>query len=102
MPQDQCVIIFSNEWNKSNPSQERIHSNSHISTTLKMFILQKHREILTYLISCSGSSGSFSGGRSRNNHKSLSEDHPSSFHCNCFKCYTSYWVRWDSSPNRQH
>nr|DAD28331.1 TPA_asm: hypothetical protein HUJ06_029799 [Nelumbo nucifera] len=59
------------------------------------------REVLAYLISCSGSSGSLSSGRTKNNHKSLSRDHPSSFHCNCFRCYTSYWVRWDSSPNHQ-
>ncbi|KAI4384228.1 hypothetical protein MLD38_002411 [Melastoma candidum] len=24
----------------------------------------------------------------------------SSFDCGCFDCYTIYWLRWDSSPNR--
>ncbi|KAK8495761.1 hypothetical protein V6N13_121276 [Hibiscus sabdariffa] len=24
---------------------------------------------------------------------------PPVFHCDCFDCYTSYWLRWDSSPN---
>ncbi|KAJ4969196.1 hypothetical protein NE237_015897 [Protea cynaroides] len=28
-------------------------------------------------------------------------DHPASFNCNCFRCYMSYWVQWDSSPNHQ-
>ncbi|GAB2280687.1 hypothetical protein Dimus_015313 [Dionaea muscipula] len=23
------------------------------------------------------------------------------FDCGCFDCYTSYWIRWDSSPNRE-
>ncbi|KAL5717479.1 hypothetical protein ACHQM5_010471 [Ranunculus cassubicifolius] len=24
-----------------------------------------------------------------------------SFDCGCFECYTGYWFRWDSSPNRE-
>ncbi|XP_009611148.1 uncharacterized protein [Nicotiana tomentosiformis] len=23
------------------------------------------------------------------------------FYCECFDCYTSYWFKWDSSPNRE-
>ena len=23
------------------------------------------------------------------------------FECNCFDCYTSYWFKWDSSPNHE-
>ncbi|KAK9108527.1 hypothetical protein Syun_024538 [Stephania yunnanensis] len=26
---------------------------------------------------------------------------PPMFDCGCFECYTSYWYRWDSSPNRE-
>ncbi|KAI4343418.1 hypothetical protein L6164_010768 [Bauhinia variegata] len=26
---------------------------------------------------------------------------PPVFDCDCFDCYTSYWFRWDSSPNRE-
>nr|DAD34193.1 TPA_asm: hypothetical protein HUJ06_004833 [Nelumbo nucifera] len=26
---------------------------------------------------------------------------PPMFDCGCFDCYTSYWFRWDSSPNRE-
>ncbi|KAI4311937.1 hypothetical protein MLD38_036801 [Melastoma candidum] len=28
-------------------------------------------------------------------------DHDPNFCCDCFRCYMSYWVRWDKSPNRQ-
>ncbi|MCD7466063.1 hypothetical protein HAX54_002413 [Datura stramonium] len=28
-------------------------------------------------------------------------EHVPSFNCYCFSCYMSYWVKWDSSPNRQ-
>lgn len=31
-----------------------------------------------------------------NGHKS-----PALFDCECFYCYTSFWFRWDSSPNRE-
>ncbi|KAB2090515.1 hypothetical protein ES319_A03G127900v1 [Gossypium barbadense] len=26
---------------------------------------------------------------------------PPDFDCDCFDCYTTYWLRWDSSPNRE-
>lgn len=26
---------------------------------------------------------------------------PPVFGCDCFDCYTSFWLRWDSSPNRE-
>ncbi|RDX69612.1 hypothetical protein CR513_51250, partial [Mucuna pruriens] len=53
------------------------------------------REILAYLLS-------FSGNPRRNAAKSAAEtDHSPVFTCSCFGCYTSYWVRWDESPNRQ-
>ncbi|KAL8037992.1 hypothetical protein ABFX02_11G074400 [Erythranthe guttata] len=26
---------------------------------------------------------------------------PPLFDCDCFHCYTSFWFRWDSSPNRE-
>ncbi|XP_073131108.1 uncharacterized protein [Henckelia pumila] len=32
----------------------------------------------------------------RHGHKS-----PALFDCECFYCYTSFWFRWDSSPNRE-
>ncbi|KAK1306779.1 hypothetical protein QJS10_CPA10g01609 [Acorus calamus] len=27
--------------------------------------------------------------------------HRATFDCGCFGCYTSYWYRWDSSPDRE-
>ncbi|KAM0955867.1 hypothetical protein TB2_023774 [Malus domestica] len=27
--------------------------------------------------------------------------HPPTFQCDCFRCYMSFWARWDASPNRQ-
>ncbi|XAR68138.1 hypothetical protein NMG60_11003162 [Bertholletia excelsa] len=57
------------------------------------------REVLAYLISCSGTSTNFSGNRS--SASGSGGDHPTQFDCNCFRCYMSYWVRWDESPNRQ-
>ncbi|XP_071722689.1 uncharacterized protein [Rutidosis leptorrhynchoides] len=26
---------------------------------------------------------------------------PPVFDCDCFECYRSYWIKWDSSPNRE-
>ncbi|EYU27720.1 hypothetical protein ABFS82_13G130700 [Erythranthe guttata] len=81
--------------------------------TLTVALSPADREVLAYLISCS-SSASFSnthrkttttttqkppaagGGGSKSG-----DDHPPCFSCNCFRCYMSYWVKWDSSPNRQ-
>ncbi|KAJ4981409.1 hypothetical protein NE237_032246 [Protea cynaroides] len=71
--------------------------------TLTVALSPEDKEVLAYLISCTGNS---TDGR-RNAQKTTSVgdrgggDHPASFHCNCFRCYMSYWVRWDSSPNRQ-
>ncbi|KAF7140436.1 hypothetical protein RHSIM_Rhsim06G0169500 [Rhododendron simsii] len=72
--------------------------------TLAAALSPEDQEVLAYLISCSGSSTNFSGhhntsavaggGRSGG-------DHSPEFHCNCFRCYMSYWVKWDASPNRQ-
>ncbi|XP_057961673.1 uncharacterized protein LOC131153406 [Malania oleifera] len=70
--------------------------------TLTVALSPEDREVLAYLISCSGSSPVVR----RNNNQSKSGackggDHPTLFNCSCFRCYTSYWARWDSSPNRQ-
>ncbi|PSS24793.1 hypothetical protein CEY00_Acc09710 [Actinidia chinensis var. chinensis] len=73
--------------------------------TLAAALSPEDKEVLAYLISCSSSN--FSGNR-KNTHKTAAEaatsssgDHPPSFTCDCFRCYTSFWVRWDLSPNRQ-
>ncbi|EOA21933.1 hypothetical protein CARUB_v10002419mg [Capsella rubella] len=63
------------------------------------------RQVLAYLITrgttisdrgnCGRSSSSTSKKKSSKNHK------PPVFDCECFDCYTNYWFRWDSSPNRE-
>ncbi|GAB4826519.1 hypothetical protein Ancab_033415 [Ancistrocladus abbreviatus] len=82
--------------------------------TLTAALTAEDREVLAYLLSCSGNSPPDTNNP-RNNISSSntattngggkktakSGDHPPSFSCNCFRCYMSYWVRWDSSPNRQ-
>ncbi|CAH8303322.1 unnamed protein product [Eruca vesicaria subsp. sativa] len=57
------------------------------------------REVLAYLITrgnCGRTSKTAKKNKtSRNHHK------PPVFDCECFDCYTNYWFRWDSSPNRE-
>lgn len=87
--------------------------------TLTAALSTEDREVLAYLLSSSCSNYSsvavnFNGTNQRssnnkvmsNNNSSnkrgcLNSDHPPQFNCDCFRCYTSYWVRWDESPNRQ-
>ncbi|XP_043690306.1 uncharacterized protein LOC122641050 [Telopea speciosissima] len=72
--------------------------------TLTVALSPEEREVLAYLISCTGNS---SDGRKNGQNQKVfvasgsGGDHPASFNCNCFRCYMSFWVRWDSSPNRQ-
>ncbi|OIW14020.1 hypothetical protein TanjilG_09371 [Lupinus angustifolius] len=71
--------------------------------TLAAALSPQDREVLSYLISCS-SNNNFSGNSHRNtanNSTATAGDHAPLFHCSCFRCYMSYWVRWDSSPNRE-
>ncbi|KAG9455117.1 hypothetical protein H6P81_008021 [Aristolochia fimbriata] len=55
-------------------------------------LLPEDQEVLAYLVSSSGNGKQRSSGK---------KEHPPLFCCNCFRCYKSYWVRWDSSLNRQ-
>ncbi|KAI3973811.1 hypothetical protein MKX01_030387 [Papaver californicum] len=65
-------------------------------------------EVLSYLICFSVNLSSFPGNRKKNygdggsgfNGGDLIE-HSTSFNYDCFRCYTSFWFRWDCSPNRQ-
>ncbi|CAN1124277.1 hypothetical protein LINPERPRIM_LOCUS3686 [Linum perenne] len=52
------------------------------------------KEVLAYLISSCHISAA-AGQR-----KSKSKDHAPTFECCCFRCYTTFWARWDASPNR--
>ncbi|CAA3023940.1 Hypothetical predicted protein [Olea europaea subsp. europaea] len=70
--------------------------------TLTVTLSPEDREVLAYLISCS--SMNFPNHHGKNTQKTTTAaaaDHRPYFNCYCFGCYTSYWVRWDSSPNRQ-
>ncbi|KAK6149697.1 hypothetical protein DH2020_017222 [Rehmannia glutinosa] len=74
--------------------------------TLTAALSPGDREVLAYLISCS--SVSFSNSHRKSTQKTAAsggskggDDHAPCFNCNCFRCYMSYWVKWDSSPNRQ-
>ncbi|KAL5576318.1 hypothetical protein UlMin_018017 [Ulmus minor] len=82
---------------------------------LTVALSPEDREVLAYLISCSNSSVNFSTSAQRKaSQKGFGKgggggcgsfggggDHPPLFNCYCFRCYMSYWARWDSSPNRQ-
>lgn len=79
--------------------------------TLAAALSLEDREVLAYLISsCSNdftAVNNSSSHRGKTVHQKPSaaakggSDHSPAFSCDCFRCYTSYWVRWDSSPNRQ-
>ncbi|CAN7134371.1 unnamed protein product [Brassica rapa subsp. narinosa] len=90
----------------------QIKSDDHLLSLLPVAIFSlaavlspKDREVLAYLLS----TASYSSNRnytSRMNktklhEKSRLDNHAPLFHCDCFSCYTCYWVRWDSSPSRQ-
>ncbi|TYJ30987.1 hypothetical protein E1A91_A06G166300v1 [Gossypium mustelinum] len=99
-----------------------VHSSPSITTdhlsflpatilTLSAALSPEDKQVLAYLISCSNNDfGNFSGRRENTpkpqtkrsfSSSSSDHDHPPLFTCDCFRCYMSYWVRWDSSPNRQ-
>nr|AFK36099.1 unknown [Medicago truncatula] len=72
--------------------------------TLAAALSPEDREVLAYLIYCSSTTApptfsNFSGNPRRSTVRT--GDHATLFNCSCFRCYTSYWVRWDESPNRQ-
>ncbi|XP_065873080.1 uncharacterized protein [Euphorbia lathyris] len=98
--------------------------------TLASILSLEDKEVLAYMITRSlktttnpqnpNSSSSTSSASSpqtpkKKSSKKLSNSNPTSknqiftnsthkvpiFDCDCFDCYTSYWFRWDSSPNRE-
>ncbi|XAR64373.1 hypothetical protein NMG60_11024681 [Bertholletia excelsa] len=59
------------------------------------------REVLAYMITRSMKSANPSSiieEKKKNSRKSNTHK-PPLFDCECFDCYTSFWFRWDSSPN---
>ncbi|KAL4555460.1 hypothetical protein LXL04_038079 [Taraxacum kok-saghyz] len=92
--------------------------------TLAAALAPEDKEVLAYLLSCSlttttttptpnnnntnNNYNNFSGNRKPGNKVNGGDgggsggiNHPPQFNCYCFSCYTSYWIRWDASPNRQ-
>ena len=58
--------------------------------TLAATLPPQDQQVLAYLISTNNAKTGGYGG-----------NHPPEFGCNCFTCYTSYWAKWDESPNQQ-
>lgn len=69
--------------------------------TLIVALSPEDKEVLAYLISCSSSSSSSYKNPNRKTKEAVEGEHLPLFHCNCFHCYMSYWIRWNSSPNHQ-
>ncbi|KAK2978672.1 hypothetical protein RJ640_028834 [Escallonia rubra] len=62
------------------------------------------REVLAYMITRSMKSTNPATvfDEKKKTEKKFGMPHkPSVFDCECFDCYTSYWFRWDSSPNHE-
>lgn len=63
------------------------------------------REVLAYMVTRSIKTNPFDSSSSsvedRNKKKHIKVHKSPLFDCGCFDCYTSYWFRWDSSPNRE-
>ncbi|CAH8391573.1 unnamed protein product [Eruca vesicaria subsp. sativa] len=94
------------------PSPPQIKSDDKLLNLLPVAILSlaavlspEDREVLAYLISTASYSSDRNStsrlSKTKPHKQSHLENHSPLFHCDCFSCYTSYWVRWDSSPSRQ-
>ncbi|PRQ52649.1 hypothetical protein RchiOBHm_Chr2g0157771 [Rosa chinensis] len=77
--------------------------------TLTTALSVQDREVLAYLISYTNTnnnnnnnSTSINTNKANDAHKA-GNDHPDPpmSQCDCFRCYKSFWARWDASPNRQ-
>ncbi|KAK6922439.1 hypothetical protein RJ641_012946 [Dillenia turbinata] len=77
--------------------------------TLASILSLEDREVLAYMITRSmKTTTSLSSAledkkkKKSKNDTTANTNHKSPvFDCDCFDCYTSYWVRWDSSENRE-
>ncbi|KAI3943599.1 hypothetical protein MKX01_039227 [Papaver californicum] len=72
--------------------------------TLASLLTLEDREVLAYLITRSiittTTTTNPPPADSKNNNKKKKKHKSPNFECGCFECYTSYWYRWDLSPNR--
>ncbi|KAK2971068.1 hypothetical protein RJ640_022623 [Escallonia rubra] len=72
--------------------------------TLVSILSLQDREVLAYMITRSMKStnpATVYDEKKKTQKKSDMPHKPSVFDCECFDCYTSYWFRWDSSPNHE-
>ncbi|KAL1550475.1 hypothetical protein AAHA92_18430 [Salvia divinorum] len=74
--------------------------------TLLSFLSLEEREVLAYMINRSLQSTNPNPSFLPPNKKPAAKNQcghnsPALFDCDCFHCYTSFWFRWDSSPNRE-
>ncbi|XP_057777003.1 uncharacterized protein LOC130995653 [Salvia miltiorrhiza] len=70
--------------------------------TLVSFLSLEEREVLAYMITRSLKSPNPSSlPATEDKKKQCGHNSPALFDCDCFHCYTSFWFRWDSSPNRE-
>ncbi|KAL0335942.1 UNVERIFIED_CONTAM: hypothetical protein Sradi_4806100 [Sesamum radiatum] len=68
--------------------------------TLISLLSLEDRQVLAYMITRSLKSSNPSKKPSKKI-DSHGRQSPALFDCDCFHCYTSFWFRWDSSPNRE-
>ncbi|XP_019155732.1 PREDICTED: uncharacterized protein LOC109152488 [Ipomoea nil] len=66
--------------------------------TLTCVLSLEDRQVLAYMITRSMKATT---NPPQENPKRSVAHKPPLFHCDCFDCYTSFWFRWDSSPNRE-
>ncbi|KAF8030262.1 hypothetical protein BT93_E2649 [Corymbia citriodora subsp. variegata] len=92
----------------SPPPPPAVSDHNHLLSLLPAAILAltaalspQDREVLAYLISNNNNNHFNHQHHNRGKNKSGNCDHPPCFTCDCFRCYMSYWVRWDASPNGQ-
>ncbi|KAG9441400.1 hypothetical protein H6P81_017254 [Aristolochia fimbriata] len=74
---------------------------SAISDRISFEGFEKDKEVLAYMILCSMKNSSLMLEEMKNYEKPPAAPHEPLLHCPCFNCYSSFWLRWDSSPNRE-
>ncbi|RWR79996.1 hypothetical protein CKAN_00860100 [Cinnamomum micranthum f. kanehirae] len=85
---------------KIHPSPSPSHTSTHSLSSLNLLpsailtivsvLSVDDQEVLAYLIHCSTTT----------TNPSTKKCNKPTFNCGCFDCYTRFWIRWDSSPNR--
>lgn len=78
---------------------------------LVSIISLEDKEVLAYMItrfirstnpsSTINGNGNSRKKKSKKSSSTTAHHKPPAFDCDCFDCYTSYWFKWDSSPNRE-